>query len=840
MKNYNQWILVKYVQNNGKINKLPVDHRTLQVFTAGSNWQHDPEAWLPYEKAVKIAALLPDHGIGFLFTSIDPFFFLDIDKCLEAGRWNKTATNLLTHFPGAFVEISISGEALHVFGSYTGAEPPHGCKNTSLNIELYTSGRFVAFTDTESSGDPCVDCTTGLQSVINHCFPATTVQVEDQQWTTEPLPHYTHLDDDELIKKACANVSVGSKFAGKATFSQLWNNDITALGMVWPDPVRDYDYSSADAALVQHLAFWTGNNCQRILDLMQKSQLVRDKWDRPDYLNRTILRAVASQVQIYSIPESDADVTGLTGTPKQVAWAANIRAQIITANPELMEITDSKLWIDNQGKTAAEMMALITPIDQVSARPTDKPELTVGYQLLEVQQQIEHFKGCCYVQSEHRVFIPSGMMLKPDQFNATYGGYKFSTGSGESAKPTKKAWEAFTENQLVRWPIAENTCFRPALPPGEITNQEGRPMLNCYVPVNTSRTPGDPTPFLLHAEKVLPVKTDRDILFAYMAAIVQYKGFKFQWTPLIQGVQGNGKTLFTRCLVEAVGKKYSHMPRPHTISENFNAWLFYKIFIGIEDIFIPEQKRELAEILKPMITGEWLAIRKMQTDEGMQDSCANFLLNSNYKGAVQKTENDRRYCVFYCAQQLMEHIIRDGMDGNYFPDLYKWLQKGGYGIVTDWLYSYQIPDELNPATSCHRAPRTSSTSEAIETSLGPVEQNIIDVIEEGLPGFAGGWISSTALDTLLRSMGKDRMIHLNKRRELLQTLGYDWHPHLLKGRVNNMVLPDKGKPRLFIKKGHIAASMQGVAMIEKAYQKAQISAAPPSVGEIFKARSGTP
>lgn len=38
----------------------------------------------------------------------------------------------------------------------------------------------------------------------------------------------------------------------------------------------------------------------------------------------------------------------------------------------------------------------------------------------------------------------------------------------------------------------------------------------------------------------------------------------------------------------------------------------------------------------------------------------------------------------------------------------------------------------------------------------------------------------------------------NKRRELLRSLGYDWHPALegTNGRVNNVVMPDNGKPRL--------------------------------------------
>ena len=45
------------------------------------------------------------------------------------------------------------------------------------------------------------------------------------------------------------------------------------------------------------LAFWTGRDCERIRALMNKSALARDKWEREDYLPRTILGAVGRQFE---------------------------------------------------------------------------------------------------------------------------------------------------------------------------------------------------------------------------------------------------------------------------------------------------------------------------------------------------------------------------------------------------------------------------------------------------------------------------------------------------------------------------------------------------------------
>ena len=309
-----------------------------------------------------------------------------------------------------------------------------------------------------------------------------------------------------------------------------------------------------------------------------------------------------------------------------------------------------------------------------------------------------------------------------------------------------------------------------------------------------------------------------------MAAIVQYIGVKFQWCPLLQGTEGNGKTLFTRCVAFAVGHRYTHLPPANEISEKFNSWLFEKIFIGIEEIYVPEHKKEILEILKPMITNSRLAMRAMHVAQVMGDNRANFMLNSNPRDALYKTQNDRRFCVFFSAQQKADHLKRDGMDGNYFPNLYKWLDGGGYAIVANYLANYVIPDALNPATECHRAPITSTTHEAIDASLGGVEQEIIEAIDEGRQGFAGGWVSSLALDRLLQSLNMARAIPHVKRREILQSFGYEWHPALNQGRANDIIPIDNGRPRLFIKAGHLAVNLKKPADVVRAYVEAQRNA----------------
>lgn len=837
MGNYAQFILFKLIRRPDKTDKLPVDHRTLKVFAAGAGWQQDPAAWTTFANASFLAEQLgPDYGIGFFFTPSDPFFFLDIDKCLEpcGTKWSPLANDIMARLPGAAVEISQSGRGLHLFGTYEGAAPDHACKNTPLDIELYTSGRFVALTGAGTVGSAGADCTINLAAVVAMYF-APTAAAPDQDWTTEAVPEYTGPEDDtELLNRALSSKpSASAILGGTATFAHLWAADEDVLSRAYPDNygVRAYDESSADMALAQHLAFWTGKNCERMLGLMRQSALVRDKWERDDYLPRTVLRAASMQTAVYSVVAAEQpDTTGLPklrGTEKQVAYAERIRAEKIaeSGRDAPLDITlgparSASFWIDHKDDTVEGLIPWLTPLDKAEPpKAIKEPERVIGFQFMGPDQQVELFQGCAYVQRSHRMFVPSGVLLKSEQFNATYGGYEFQI--NDSGKTVRKAFEAFTESQLVRFPKVETTCFRPDKEPGALLERDGQLQVNTYVPVVTERKQGDPEPFLRHLRLTLPEPNDQAILLAYMAALIQHKGVKFQWAPVIQGVEGNGKTLFTRCVARAIGEKYVHMPPASEISEKFNEWLFGKLFIGVEDIYVPDQKREVIEILKPMITNERQPCRAMQQSQVMQDCCANFLFNSNHQDGLRKTLNDRRFCMFFTAQQAAADLARDGMTGDYFPKLYDWLRAEGYAIVADFLHTYQIPDELNPAVGCHRAPETTTTKAAIAAGLGGVEQEILEAVDEGRPGFAGGWVSSVALELLLKNMRRDSAIPPNKRRALLQSLGYDWHPALKNGRVNNPVAPDGKKPRLFIKAGHIAINIEAPKAVADAYEQAQ-------------------
>jgi len=429
---------------------------------------------------------------------------------------------------------------------------------------------------------------------------------------------------------------------------------------------------------------------------------------------------------------------------------------------------------------------------------SDDQNYILGSQLFNITNQTEYFKGCVYILDKHCIFTPKHGVLSFDRFDVEYGGATFYL-DHDYKKQTTKASEAFTKSQGYRFPKVSTGVFRPELKTGEIINIEGRKAVNTYIPVKIKYGTGSVEPFLYFLSKLFPNARDREIMLCFMAAIVQYPGIKFDWCPVIQGTQGNGKSLLMKILTKAVGERHCFTPQTDEISSKFNPWIAEKLFISIEEIYTPG-KRDLVETLKMLITEDRLAIQPKHVDQVMADNRANFMMTTNFKDAILKTKDTRRYSINICPQQTRADNVRDGLTIAFFVEFVEWLKSEGYSNIAGFLKRFPINPKFNPATQCRWAPDTSTTNIAIAASLGTVEQEIMDAVEQGLPGFKRGWISSWALTKHLEKKGLARSVMPNKRGPLLEKIGYMKNPWTKDGRSSTIIVnEDNTRPILYIK-----------------------------------------
>lgn len=767
---FNQFVLWREEPNPDGGKPLKV---TFDPATGGRIDAHDPANWMCLKDAEATGK-----SIGFVLTDSDPYFCIDLDGQLQAdGSWSEWSQQMCAAFPGAGVELSHNKNGLHIWGRTNNPGSHRTRVHTVPGLEVYSTKRFIAL-GSNSTGDPNIDHNGAFNAIINQYFPPPLLSMPSAAWTDAPVAEWGgETDDTELIKRMLnSRASPKAAMFGGATPHDLWTANLDKLGMAYPDPVRDFDHSAADAALFAHLAFWTGKDCVRMERLfrqsaiMSYSKLDRDGYKPHGYLVGTITKANAITKNVYQKRKM----------PERKILGPEDESKIVVSGSDAV--------------------------------------LRDGLQFLHIAGQMEHFKGCTYIQDIHRILVPEGSLLKPDQFKAMFGGYEFAIDNG--GKTSKDAWEAFTQSRIAMFPKAHGLCFRPDQPPCAIIDTGRRRTVNTYIPDMGAQIEGDVTPFLRQLGLILPDERDRMIFLCYMAASVQHIGVKFQWWPLLQGVEGNGKTFFMKCVEHAVGTRYTHYPRASQMGGQFNGWIQNKVFIGIEEIHMRD-KFELLDAMKPLVTNDRIPIEMKGVDELNGDNRANGIMCTNYQDALIKTANDRRYGIFFTAQQTALDLLQQGMDSDYFSNLYHWARsRGGYEAVAYYLAHYPIPDEFNPATRLNRAPMTTSTPDAIQLSMGRIEQEVLAAAGEGnVPGFMGGWLSSSAMSTLLDAAGVKKPSP-NRRRMILNAIGYVAHPALKEGRSPRIIAEEGGRPYLYLRGDSPMLSLEAKEVLP-AYRQSQ-------------------
>jgi putative DNA primase/helicase len=131
-----QFVVYKIEQRDGKPTKIP--YIAGAVDKASST---DSDTWRSFDEAVK--ALRTGHydGIGFVFSSGDPFAGVDLDDCRdpETGEIEEWAAEIVQEL-GGYAEVSPSGTGVHIIVRGKAPNKKRG------KIEAYSSERYFTMT----------------------------------------------------------------------------------------------------------------------------------------------------------------------------------------------------------------------------------------------------------------------------------------------------------------------------------------------------------------------------------------------------------------------------------------------------------------------------------------------------------------------------------------------------------------------------------------------------------------------------------------------------------------------------------------------------------------------
>lgn len=690
---YSQFILYRLVGDPtrpGKKSKQPCDYRTGTVTSA-----LNPDNWTSYETAAQCAQQRGQGwGVGFVLTPESHLACVDLDGCLGAdGQLSQVAQEAISMLPGAAVERSVSGTGLHIWCSYSELYPH---KNRGNGVELYTEKRFIALGTPMSEyegGGATADCTMGLGGLIGlHLLPDLNTNarggvVTEQEWTTEPvLEWHGPVDDDELIRRAMQSQSASNAFGGKASFRNLWEGNADALGRAYPDGTsagRPYDASSVDAALAQHLAFWTGKNCDRIERLMRKSALVRDKWnDHPAYLRElTVIKAVAICDQVCN--------------DKRHVEEAKRRQEQIAEN---VRIGEGSEFLPLAGEIALEEML------------RRFASITNGRQVIDLDNPRRIFS-----EDDWRASLDASRTLVE------------SEGSKPKSYATTTLWKWSPQRQQV-----DTVTFRPGY--ALMTrNPDGVDAVNTWRPFVRTPPTGYPDLFVNHLGYLWG--TQVDYVLNWLAHLEQLPG-NLPHTGLlhISTSQGTGRNWLASVLCRIwPGHVAANFDLGSSLRDGFNGALSRKLLAVVDEINEGGSSAQWqnAEKLKSMLTTDRREINPKFGRRSVEYNVCRFLIFSNHISALPLTETDRRF-----------HVYRNklpAMSPEYYKTLYDALKTTEFiNSVAQYLRNRDVsnfnPNEHPAMTEAKRDLIAASRSEADDILATLVTVWPVDVISNAALG----------------------------------------------------------------------------------------------------------
>jgi hypothetical protein len=265
-----QWVCWRFETRNGKRTKVPITPRTGQRANTA-----DPTAWGTFTEAKQSLGLDPSlKGVGFVFSKTDPYVGIDIDDCIgEDLQYSDEATDAIQAFGSSYFELSPSGSGLKFWIKGVLPTPKSGRKNRELDVEAYHYHRFFAMTGNVlgSPTNSISDCNDSLQSWFQKKFP---VELEDSA--------------SECFLTECpvsAQIVIDTASNADPEFKRMFEGDMSRF---------DENHSSADLALCNRISYWAGPDPERIDEVFRQSGLFRDKWERRDYRDGTITKAINS------------------------------------------------------------------------------------------------------------------------------------------------------------------------------------------------------------------------------------------------------------------------------------------------------------------------------------------------------------------------------------------------------------------------------------------------------------------------------------------------------------------------------------------------------------------
>ena len=270
MKERPNWVVVKTWWNadKGKYNKRPVNCNSDKGEYAESD---NPETWTTFDNALKYLKEKGGTTVAYALDGKDNISCIDLDRCYdENGQPSALAKEVLSKCGKTYIEKSVSGNGLHIFGKTSGMDIRTFSKDGDL--EFYQKEHFIAMTG-DGSGYSRLESfdTPEMKELLSRKCE----KREEWKGVCKGVNGLSTMTDRDVVEKA-SNAKNGDKFKRLYAGEDLQNN-----------------HSNSDMSLMNLLAYWCNGDKEQMLRIFATSGLFRPN-KSPDYYEGTAIKALRS------------------------------------------------------------------------------------------------------------------------------------------------------------------------------------------------------------------------------------------------------------------------------------------------------------------------------------------------------------------------------------------------------------------------------------------------------------------------------------------------------------------------------------------------------------------
>lgn len=375
LRKLDQWVLWRLTTRHGRVTKVPFDRFGNRAAV------NDPSTWCDFDSALQALREGQASGIGFVIAEHDSVVGIDLDRCVdkesgEVAPWAVEITERLD----TYTEISPSGTGLHLL--MVGQIPRNVKQSKPRGIEVYDESRFLTVTGL-CVRNPGVLNEPGetLATWYGETFP-----LPESLVGQGPVRRSPEMEDDEVLELAL-NAKNGDRVR------RLWEGDTSG---------HDHDPSTADAALLSHLAFYT-QDPEQLDRLFRRSNLTREKWEeRADYQDRTLAFVFSKLMTTFGGRDLEKELTDLGNAHRMLKRHGHeLRFNV---NSGRWLLWDGKRWaVDELDRIRAMAQNIATDL-HLELRDTN-PDSSYHKQLVKHHKDSQRVSNC-RAMVEHLKALP--------------------------------------------------------------------------------------------------------------------------------------------------------------------------------------------------------------------------------------------------------------------------------------------------------------------------------------------------------------------------------------------------------------------------------------------------